>query len=89
MDPDSPRLRLSILAVVVLSLFCALFARLCDDEPYRRAVVAADLAIADSGLMVVMWRLLQHERIRRGEERHAVSFAYRKLQCGRLSAPEK
>ena len=28
MDPDSPRLRLSILAVVVLSLFCALFARL-------------------------------------------------------------
>ena len=28
MDPDSPRLRLSSLAVVVLSLFCALFARL-------------------------------------------------------------
>jgi exopolysaccharide biosynthesis WecB/TagA/CpsF family protein len=41
------------------------FARLCHDEPYRRAVVAADLAIADSGLMVLMWRLLQHERVRR------------------------
>ena len=28
------------------------FARLREDESYRRAVLAADLAIADSGLMV-------------------------------------
>ena len=38
------------------------FARLREDEPYRRAVLSADLAIADSGLMVLMWRLLRHEK---------------------------
>jgi len=41
------------------------FARLRYDEPYRRAVVSADLAIADSGWMVLAWRLLRHESIRR------------------------
>jgi N-acetylglucosaminyldiphosphoundecaprenol N-acetyl-beta-D-mannosaminyltransferase len=41
------------------------FARLRDDERYRRAVVAADLAIADSGLMVVLWRLFRRERLQR------------------------
>ena len=41
------------------------FARLRDDESYRRAVLGADLAIADSGLMVLTWRLLRHKKIRR------------------------
>jgi len=41
------------------------FARLREDQSYRRAVVAADLAIADSGLMVVLWRLLQRENVPR------------------------
>ena len=41
------------------------FARLREDEPYRRAVLSADLAIADSGLMVLTWRLLRHEKIQR------------------------
>jgi exopolysaccharide biosynthesis WecB/TagA/CpsF family protein len=41
------------------------FARLREDEPYRRALLAADVAIADSGLMVVMWRSLQRENINR------------------------
>jgi exopolysaccharide biosynthesis WecB/TagA/CpsF family protein len=41
------------------------FARLREDESYRRAVLAADLAIADSGLMVVVWRLLQRAKIQR------------------------
>ena len=41
------------------------FARLREDETYRRAVVAADLAIADSGLMVFLWRLLQREKLQR------------------------
>jgi exopolysaccharide biosynthesis WecB/TagA/CpsF family protein len=41
------------------------FARLREDDPYRRAMLAADLAIADSGLMVLMWRLLRHKKIRR------------------------
>ena len=41
------------------------FARLREDEMYRRAVLAADLAIADSGLMVLLWRLLRREKIGR------------------------
>jgi N-acetylglucosaminyldiphosphoundecaprenol N-acetyl-beta-D-mannosaminyltransferase len=41
------------------------FARLREDESYRRAILAADLAIADSGFMVLMWRLLRREKIRR------------------------
>jgi exopolysaccharide biosynthesis WecB/TagA/CpsF family protein len=41
------------------------FARLCEDEIYRGAILAADLAIPDSGLMVVLWRLLQHEKVER------------------------
>jgi UDP-N-acetyl-D-mannosaminuronic acid transferase (WecB/TagA/CpsF family) len=41
------------------------FARLREDEEYRRAIVAADLAIADSGLMVVIWRLLRRENVQR------------------------
>ena len=41
------------------------FARLCEDERYRRAVLAADLAIADSGLMVVLWRLLRGQNLER------------------------
>ena len=41
------------------------FARLREDERYRRAVLAADLAIADSGLMVVLWHFLQHENVPR------------------------
>src|SRR5260370_10612922 len=41
------------------------FARLREDESYRRAIMAAELAIADSGLMVLIWRLLRREKIRR------------------------
>src|SRR5881392_1567489 len=41
------------------------FARLREDEVYRRAVIGADLAIADSGLMVLLWRLLRREKIGR------------------------
>src|SRR6266498_5837971 len=41
------------------------FARLREDEAYRRALLATDLAIADSGLMVVLWRLLRHENVER------------------------
>src|SRR5438045_4986304 len=41
------------------------FARLSEDERYRRAILAADLAIADSGLMVVLCRLFRHESLQR------------------------
>jgi N-acetylglucosaminyldiphosphoundecaprenol N-acetyl-beta-D-mannosaminyltransferase len=41
------------------------FARLREDERYRRAIVAADMAIADSGLMAVLWRLLRREKVQR------------------------
>lgn len=35
------------------------------DANYRRALVAADLAIADSGFMVLLWRILQRRKITR------------------------
>jgi N-acetylglucosaminyldiphosphoundecaprenol N-acetyl-beta-D-mannosaminyltransferase len=41
------------------------FARLRNDERYRCAVLAADLALPDSGLMVLLWRLLQREKVER------------------------
>jgi N-acetylglucosaminyldiphosphoundecaprenol N-acetyl-beta-D-mannosaminyltransferase len=41
------------------------FARLREDERYRRAVLAADLAIADSGLMVMLCHLLRRESLQR------------------------
>ena len=41
------------------------FARLREDEQYRRAVLAADLAIADSGLMVLQCRLFRRESLQR------------------------
>jgi len=41
------------------------FARLRDDERYRRAVLAADLAIADSGLIVVLCHLFRRQRLQR------------------------
>jgi N-acetylglucosaminyldiphosphoundecaprenol N-acetyl-beta-D-mannosaminyltransferase len=39
--------------------------RLTEDAPYRRAMLAADIAIPDSGLMVLMWRLLRRQKIQR------------------------
>jgi exopolysaccharide biosynthesis WecB/TagA/CpsF family protein len=39
--------------------------RLAEAAPYRRAMLAADVAIPDSGLMVLMWRLLGHAKIER------------------------
>ena len=41
------------------------FARLREDENYRRAVLGADLAIPDSGFMVLLWRLLHGAKIER------------------------
>ena len=41
------------------------FARLREDEWYRRAVLSADLAIADSGLMVLLCRLFRRESLQR------------------------
>jgi len=41
------------------------FARLREDDQYRHAVLAADLAIADSGLMVVLCRLFRRESLQR------------------------
>ena len=41
------------------------FVRLRRDQRYRRAMLAADLAIADSGLMVLVCRLLRRGNIHR------------------------
>jgi UDP-N-acetyl-D-mannosaminuronic acid transferase (WecB/TagA/CpsF family) len=39
--------------------------KLESDEDYRRALVSADMAIADSGAMVLLWRLLTGRRVER------------------------
>jgi UDP-N-acetyl-D-mannosaminuronic acid transferase (WecB/TagA/CpsF family) len=41
------------------------FARLREDKAYQRAMLAADLTIADSGLMVLLWRFFQRENVQR------------------------
>jgi N-acetylglucosaminyldiphosphoundecaprenol N-acetyl-beta-D-mannosaminyltransferase len=60
------------------------FARLREDEAYRRAVIAADLAIADSGLMVLLWRLLRREKIGRISGLKYTKHLLRKLKSGRI-----
>ncbi len=55
------------------------FARLREDKIYRRAVIAADLAIADSGLMVFLWRLLRRQKVER-----ISGYKYLKHLLGRL-----
>src|SRR5437762_10932658 len=39
--------------------------RICHDEDYRRAVTSADMAIADSGAMVLLWKILTRRRVER------------------------
>src|SRR5947209_11224200 len=56
------------------------FARLREDEMYRRAVLAADLAIADSGLMVLLWRLLRRKKIGRISGLKYLKHLLRKLK---------
>src|SRR5438034_11286706 len=56
------------------------FARLREDEVYRRAVLAADLAIADSGLMVLLWRLLRREKMGRISGLKYLEHLLRKLK---------
>src|SRR5438034_10345651 len=56
------------------------FARLREDEVYRRAVLAADLAIADSGLMVLLWRLLRRKKIGRISGLKYLNHLLRKLK---------
>jgi exopolysaccharide biosynthesis WecB/TagA/CpsF family protein len=56
------------------------FARLREDEHYRRAVVAADLALPDSGLMVLLWRLLRREKVERISGLKYLKHLLRKLK---------
>ena len=37
----------------------------CRDEDYRRALLSAELAIADSGFMVLLWKFFTGERVPR------------------------
>jgi N-acetylglucosaminyldiphosphoundecaprenol N-acetyl-beta-D-mannosaminyltransferase len=39
--------------------------KLQSDEGYRRALVSADMAIADSGAMVLLWRIVTGRRVER------------------------
>ena len=39
--------------------------KICDDEGYRRAATSADMAIADSGAMVLLWKIFAGRRVER------------------------
>jgi len=39
--------------------------KICEDEGYRRAVTSADMAIADSGAMVLFWKIATGRRVER------------------------
>jgi len=39
--------------------------KICDDEGYRRAVTSADMVIADSGAMVLFWKIFTGRRVER------------------------
>src|SRR2546430_9337684 len=39
--------------------------KLSEDEEYRRALVSADMAIADSGAMVLLWKILTGRSVER------------------------
>ena len=39
--------------------------KISEDESYRRAVTLADMAIADSGAMVLLWKILTGRRVER------------------------
>jgi exopolysaccharide biosynthesis WecB/TagA/CpsF family protein len=39
--------------------------KLTEDEDYRRALTSADMAIADSGAMVLLWRIFTRRRVER------------------------
>src|SRR5436853_1805933 len=39
--------------------------KICHDEEYRRALVSADMAIADSGAMVLLWKIFSGRSVKR------------------------
>src|SRR5438270_8519647 len=39
--------------------------KICEDKEYRRAVTSADMAIADSGAMVLLWKIFTGRRVER------------------------
>src|SRR2546430_2666578 len=39
--------------------------KICDDADYRRAAASSDVAIADSGAMVLFWRIFTGRRVER------------------------
>jgi len=39
--------------------------KICDDRDYRRAVTSADMAIADSGAMVLLWKIFTGHHVER------------------------
>lgn len=41
------------------------FERFLEDEDYRRAITSADVVLPDSGLMVLLWRILRGRQITR------------------------
>jgi hypothetical protein len=51
--------------------------RMSEDATHREALLNADMAITDSGLMVLLWRLLKGEKLERVSGRAELAQANR------------
>ncbi len=52
-------------AALVVAPSGTCFDRFLRDANYRRAILSADIVLPDSGLMVLLWRLLRRRRLQR------------------------
>jgi exopolysaccharide biosynthesis WecB/TagA/CpsF family protein len=64
-DADAAVRRISAEGGVLVVPAAPAMVRLRYDEIYREAMVGADLAIPDSGLMVLLWKIARHKDITR------------------------
>lgn len=61
--PSEQAVQIGLAGGLVVVPAAPALAELDRDEAYRNALLNADLVITDSGLMVLLWRLLRRERI--------------------------
>lgn len=55
----------AVTAALVVAPSGTCFDRFLRDANYRRAILSADIVLPDSGLMVLLWRLLRRRRLQR------------------------
>jgi len=59
--------------------------RMTEDAAHREALLHSDMAIADSGLMVLLWRLFTREQLERVSGLEYLKLLLEKLKCSTFS----